>query len=166
MTHRAMQVAAEGDLADAVDSLLDWAARTSALADAASTNGALLGPGIGSGSQDAAAVGSIEESDSDSEAPAAGRGLRSRAHGTDEGLEAAAAPLVAAAEGCCRAGTGAPKQLLQVTQVLQATQVVRIRAKNIFGVACFATLPVCPTSPCSQDRTLLRVTPHIKSQRL
>lgn len=111
----AVQVAAEGDLADAVESLLEWAPRTSALADAASADGAHPGPGIGSASQDAAAGAGVEESDSDSEAPAAGRGSRGSALGLAEGLEAAAAPLVAAAERCCRAGAGAPKQLSQVT---------------------------------------------------
>ena len=111
---RAVQVAAEGDFADAVESLLEWARRTSALADAPSADGVPLGPGIGSGSRDAAAAAG-EESDSDSEAPAAGRGSRGTALGLAEGLEAAAAPLVAAAERCCRAGAGAPKQLSQVT---------------------------------------------------
>ena len=106
-----MQVAAEGDLADAVGSLLEWARRTSTLADAASGSGVSLGPGIGSGPQDAG----MEESDSDSEAPAAGRGSRGTALGLAEGSEAAAAPLIAAAERCCRAGAGAPKQLSQVT---------------------------------------------------
>jgi hypothetical protein len=116
------QVAAEAELAEAVDGLTAWALRAERATQAAAARSRSDSRALASDSG-AADSGRQADSDSDAEAPAMGaegRGGSGQSAGFTGDLEIAAERLVAAATVRIRGDAGSPEQLSKVRAHLES----------------------------------------------